>query len=133
MFTEPRAPRYQWGQAVRAAVDLYNDGSLPGAEDDQLLIAAANALEGTPDVQHAARARIGEKTVGYIRVVEGGGSLFAAIPRTDKPTGNQFEGEFTGRMRRLADVRMFAWITSAKAIRMRSPESCPKRSLMVLK
>lgn len=68
-------------------------------------------LRGTPDVQHAARARIGEKTVGYIRVVEGGGSLFAAIPRTDKPTGNQFEGEFTGRMRRLADVRMFAWIT----------------------
>lgn len=68
-------------------------------------------LRGTPDVQHAARARIGEKTVGYLRVVEGGGSLFAAIPRTDKPTGNQFEGEFTGRLRRVADVRMFAWIT----------------------
>jgi hypothetical protein len=68
-------------------------------------------LRGTPDVQHAARARIGEKTVGYLRIVEGGGSLFAAIPRTDKPTGNQFEGEFTGRMRRVADVRMFAWIT----------------------
>jgi len=45
MFTEPRAPRYQWGQAVRAAVDLYNDGSLPGAEEDQLLIAAGGPGE----------------------------------------------------------------------------------------
>lgn len=68
-------------------------------------------LRGIPDVQHAARARIGEKTVGYLRIVEGGGSLFAAIPRTDQPTGNQFEGEFTGRLRRVSDVRMFAWIT----------------------
>lgn len=69
-------------------------------------------LRGTPDVQHAARARLGEKTVGYLRIVEGGGSLFAAIPRSpDKPTGNQFEGEFTGRLRRVADVRMYAWIT----------------------
>lgn len=38
MFTEPRAPRYQWGQSVRATVDLYNDGSLPEVEEDRLLI-----------------------------------------------------------------------------------------------
>ena len=67
-------------------------------------------LRGTPDVQHAARAKIGEKTVGYLRLIEGGGSLFAALPRTGTSAPNQFEGQFTGRMRRLADVRMFQWI-----------------------
>lgn len=35
---DPRLPRYQWGQEVLAAVDLYNDGSVPEAEQDQLLI-----------------------------------------------------------------------------------------------
>lgn len=66
-------------------------------------------LRGTPDVQHAARAKLGEKTIGYLRLIEGGGSLYAAVPRTGAAT-NQFEGQFTGRMRRLADVRMFPWI-----------------------
>lgn len=37
---DPDAARFQWGQEVVAAVDLYNDGSLPGAPDDALLIAA---------------------------------------------------------------------------------------------
>lgn len=87
------------------AAALIKSGAIDDAREQYVTI------RGTPDVQHAARARIGEKTVGYLRIVEGGGSLFAAIPRTDKPTGNQFEGEFTGRMRRVADVRMFAWIT----------------------
>ncbi len=36
---DPQAARFQWGQAVLAATDLYNDGSLPGAEDDALLVA----------------------------------------------------------------------------------------------
>jgi nitrogen fixation protein NifZ len=45
MFTEPRAPRYQWGQSVRAAVDLYNDGSLPEVEEDRLLIVAGGPGE----------------------------------------------------------------------------------------
>lgn len=66
-------------------------------------------LRGTPDVQHAARAKLGEKTIGYLRLIEGGGSLFAAVPRSGAAS-NQFEGQFTGRMRRLADVRMFPWI-----------------------
>jgi len=66
-------------------------------------------LRGTPDVQHAARAKLGEKTIGYLRLIEGGGSLFAAVPRTGAAS-NQFEGQFTGRMRRLSDVRMFPWI-----------------------
>lgn len=67
-------------------------------------------VRGTPDVQHAARAKIGDKTIGYLRLVEGGGSLFAALPRSGPTAPNQFEGEFTGRLRRLRDVRMFAWI-----------------------
>ena len=25
----PAAPKYQWGQRVRALIDLYNDGSYP--------------------------------------------------------------------------------------------------------
>jgi len=67
-------------------------------------------VRGTPDVQHAARAKLGEKTIGYLRLIEGGGTLFAALPKTDTPASNEFEGVFTGRMRRLSDVRMFPWI-----------------------
>lgn len=35
-----RTPIYRWGQPVQAAVDLYNDGSLPEVAEDQLLIPA---------------------------------------------------------------------------------------------
>jgi nitrogen fixation protein NifZ len=45
MMIEPRPPIFEWGQAVCAAVDLYNDGSLPGAEDDVLLVAAGGPGE----------------------------------------------------------------------------------------
>lgn len=34
---EPRQPKYQWGQPVRACVDLYNDGSFPDQPADALL------------------------------------------------------------------------------------------------
>ncbi|HEX5783163.1 MAG TPA: nitrogen fixation protein NifZ [Burkholderiaceae bacterium] len=43
--TEPQAPRYAWGQAVRAAIDLYNDGSVPDVPEDELLIAAGGPGE----------------------------------------------------------------------------------------
>jgi len=42
---EPRLPRYDWGQEVVAAVDLYNDGSLPDIPEDALLIAAGGPGE----------------------------------------------------------------------------------------
>lgn len=45
MFAEPRAPKYREGQEVRAIVDLYNDGSHPDAEEDQLLIVAGGPGE----------------------------------------------------------------------------------------
>jgi hypothetical protein len=71
-------------------------------------------LRGTPDVQRKARTKTGEgeneKTVRYLRIVEGGGSLFAAIPGASADSSNQFEGVFTGRMRRLQNVRMLPWI-----------------------
>ena len=37
---EPRQPIYQWGQRVRAAVDLVNDGSHPQVAIDALIVAA---------------------------------------------------------------------------------------------
>lgn len=42
---DPDAARFQWGQSVRAAVDLYNDGSLPGAPEDALLVVAGGPGE----------------------------------------------------------------------------------------
>jgi nitrogen fixation protein NifZ len=42
---DPDAARYQWGQPVVAAVDLYNDGSLPDADDDVLLVVAGGPGE----------------------------------------------------------------------------------------
>jgi nitrogen fixation protein NifZ len=35
---EPRLPRYQWGQRVKALVDLHNDGSFPDAPADSKLV-----------------------------------------------------------------------------------------------
>ena len=62
-------------------------------------------LRGTPDVQHAARMKIKDRTIGFLRLVEGGGGLFAAVPRDGEAAPNQFEGRFEGRMRRLAGLR----------------------------
>jgi nitrogen fixation protein NifZ len=50
-------PKYRWGTEVRAAVDLYNDGSLPGADDDLLLVAAGGPGE-IVQVGHHAEANV---------------------------------------------------------------------------
>jgi nitrogen fixation protein NifZ len=42
---EPRLPKYQWGQRVRAAVDLMNDGSFPNASVDGRLVAVGDTGE----------------------------------------------------------------------------------------
>lgn len=81
------------------------ENGLPGNLSEQFV-----TLRGTPDVQRTARTKTGEKVVRYLRVVEGGGSLFAAVPVVDADAQNQFEGVFTGRMRRLRDIRMLPWI-----------------------
>lgn len=35
---EPRMQKYQWGQAVLAAEDIFNDGSYPEKEADSMLV-----------------------------------------------------------------------------------------------
>ncbi len=40
MMYDLREPIYQWGQPVRAAVDLVNDGSFPDQPVEALLVAA---------------------------------------------------------------------------------------------
>lgn len=35
---EPRLPRYQWGQRVKALIDLRNDGTFPDKELEALLV-----------------------------------------------------------------------------------------------
>ncbi len=42
---EPREPKYQWGQRVKAALDLFNDGTYPKKPADDLLVAAENCGE----------------------------------------------------------------------------------------
>ncbi|ACF03594.1 NifZ family protein [Rhodopseudomonas palustris TIE-1] len=38
-------PRYQWGQRVRAEIDLFNDGSFPDQPDDALLVKSGDPGE----------------------------------------------------------------------------------------
>lgn len=40
-----REPKYQWGQRVAAALDLYNDGSYPNEPPESLLARAGEAGE----------------------------------------------------------------------------------------
>jgi len=54
---DPQAARYQWGQSVRAAVDLYNDGSLPDVPEDALLVVAGGPGE-IVQVGHLAEAQV---------------------------------------------------------------------------
>ncbi len=42
---EPRLPKYQWGQRVKALVDLHNDGSFPDTPPDARLVAVGDAGE----------------------------------------------------------------------------------------
>jgi nitrogen fixation protein NifZ len=42
---EPRTARYEWGQRVSAAIDLFNDGSFPAADEGALLVPAGGLGE----------------------------------------------------------------------------------------
>jgi nitrogen fixation protein NifZ len=42
---EPRFPIYQWGQRVRALVNLHNDGSFPDAPAEALLVKSGDGGE----------------------------------------------------------------------------------------
>lgn len=88
------------------ASTLLQDGRTLDAYENQYV-----ALEGTPDVQHAARLTTKERFIGYLRVTEGEGGLFAAVPRPkDEPATNNFEGRYVGRLRRLREDRAYQWL-----------------------
>lgn len=57
MMTEPRQALYREGQEVLATVDLYNDGSHPDADADQLLVATGGPGE-VVQVGHHAEANV---------------------------------------------------------------------------
>ncbi|NTV09756.1 MAG: nitrogen fixation protein NifZ [Zoogloea sp.] len=40
-----RLPKYEWGQKVNAATDLFNDGSYPEREEEALLVPAGTVGE----------------------------------------------------------------------------------------
>ncbi|MEM6992141.1 MAG: hypothetical protein AAF721_16645 [Myxococcota bacterium] len=89
------------------ASDLVASGRLDSGDlHDQYVL-----LRGTPDVQHAARLTTKSNYVGYLRITEGSGSLFAALPRSkEEKVYNTFEGSYQGRMTRLGTDRAFPWL-----------------------
>jgi hypothetical protein len=64
-------------------------------------------VSGTPDVSYAARLRIGGTSYRFVRILEGGDRLFALLPDLEGTRSDEFEGRFTGRAKRLSDVRFF--------------------------
>lgn len=42
---EPRLPKFQWGQRVKALIDLRNDGSFPDAPAEGLLVGIGDTGE----------------------------------------------------------------------------------------
>jgi len=51
-MTEPRLPKYQWGQRVKALVALHNDGSFPDAAAAALLVNVGDTGEIVQVGQH---------------------------------------------------------------------------------
>jgi len=54
---EPAMPKFEWGQPVIAAIDLYNDGSHPEVPGDHLLVVAGGPGE-IVQVGHHAEANL---------------------------------------------------------------------------
>jgi nitrogen fixation protein NifZ len=67
---EPRMAKYEWGQSVRALVDLFNDGSHPEADEDALLVPAGGVGE-IVQVGHHTEANIPVYMVEFGRQVIG--------------------------------------------------------------
>lgn len=66
-----REPRYQWGQPVVAAVDLYNDGSLPDAPAEDILLVVAGGPGEIVQVGHHGEANVPVYLVDFGTVVLG--------------------------------------------------------------
>lgn len=71
------------------------------------------SIEGTPDVQWASvlTKKSGAK-VSYLRVLEGGGRLFAAVPRPESKDSKtaEYPSSFTGRVSRFGDAGAYGWV-----------------------
>ncbi len=65
---EPEAPKFQWGQRVSAAGDLFNDGSFPDQPPEALLVKAGDKGEIVQVGTHT-------ETGAYIYLVEFGERL----------------------------------------------------------
>lgn len=95
-------------ESLGDAAALFESGAAPADLANRYV-----SIKGTPDVQWATvlTKRSGAK-VSYLRVLEGGGSLFAAVPKPEGVAGQtpEYPGEFTGRVSRLGDAAAFDWI-----------------------
>lgn len=68
---EAREPKYQWGQPVVAAIDLYNDGSLPDAPQDDILLVVAGGPGEIVQIGHHDEANMPIYLVDFGVVVLG--------------------------------------------------------------
>ncbi len=91
------------------AAALFADGADPSGLDNRYV-----TIEGTPDVQWATvLTRKSGAKVSYLRVLEGRGRLFAAVPRPGGKSGKtpEYPSTFTGRVSRFGDAGAFDWIS----------------------
>lgn len=66
-----REPKYRWGQTVVAAIDLYNDGSLPDAPAQDILLVVAGGPGEIVQVGHHGEANVPVYLVDFGTVVLG--------------------------------------------------------------
>lgn len=85
--------------------ELVRNGRLQGDHSHQRV-----AIQGTPDVQSAARFTTKDGYVGFLRLIESGTAVFAAIPRESERAPDQFPTRFVGRLRRLDDTPARDWV-----------------------
>ena len=91
---EPRPPKYDWGQEVTAAVDLYNDGSLPDIPEDLLLVATGGPGE-IVQVGHHAEANV------PLYMVDFGVVVLGCLEEEIVPVGGLSHTPVPGRMEAL--------------------------------
>lgn len=68
---EPRPPKYPWGLPVKAALDLYNDGSLPDAPEADILLVAEGGPGEIVQIGHHEEANVPVYLVDFGTVVLG--------------------------------------------------------------
>ena len=64
-------------------------------------------VRGTPDITYAAKMTLGDTTYRFVRLIEGGARAFALVPSDASTRYDVFAGSFTGRAKRLGDLRFY--------------------------